>query len=54
MEGRDGNPLLLRRGPVGPDTYMPQETSTASMSPQSTGVKAFLLRMYADYGPDLT
>ena len=44
-EGRDGNPLSLRRGPVGPDTYTPQETSTASTSPQSTGALDDFSRM---------
>ncbi|KAI9462815.1 hypothetical protein BJY52DRAFT_1255293 [Lactarius psammicola] len=37
-EDRDGNPSSVRRGgPVGTDTYIPQETSTASTSPRSTG-----------------
>ncbi|KAH8992631.1 hypothetical protein EDB92DRAFT_535983 [Lactarius akahatsu] len=36
-EDRDGNPSSVRRGPVGTDTYAPQEASTASTSPRSTG-----------------
>ncbi|KAI0294850.1 hypothetical protein B0F90DRAFT_1754609 [Multifurca ochricompacta] len=37
MDDRDGNPSLVRRGHAGADTYPPQEISTASTSPQSTG-----------------
>ncbi|KAH9041546.1 hypothetical protein EDB83DRAFT_1629905 [Lactarius deliciosus] len=44
-EDRDGNPSSVRRGPVGTDTYAPQEASTASMSPRSTGALDDLSRM---------
>jgi hypothetical protein len=44
-EDRDGNASLVRRGLVGPDTYTPQETSTASTSPRSTGALDDFSRM---------
>ena len=44
-EDRDGNPSSVRRGPVGPDPYTPQEPSTASTSPRSTGALDDFSRM---------
>jgi len=44
-EDRDGNPSSVRRGPVGTDSYTPQEASTASMSPRSTGALDDFSRM---------
>jgi hypothetical protein len=41
----DGNLPPVRRGPAGADTYTPLETSTASMSPRSTGALDDLSRM---------
>ena len=40
-EDRAVNPSIVSRAPVGPDTYTPQETSTASTSPRSTGADDF-------------
>ena len=40
-EDRAVNPSIISRAPVGPDTYTPQETSTASTSPRSTGADDF-------------
>ena len=45
MDDSDINFLSARRGPVGTDTYIPQETSTASTSPRSTGAPDDLSRM---------
>ncbi|KAI0253359.1 hypothetical protein BJV78DRAFT_205453 [Lactifluus subvellereus] len=45
VDDRDGTLLLVRRGPAGADTYTPQETSTASTSPRSTGALDDLSRM---------
>jgi hypothetical protein len=45
MDNSDINFLSARRGSVGTDTYIPQETSTASTSPRSMGAPDDLSRM---------
>ena len=45
MDEGDINYLSARRVPVGTDTYIPQEASTASTSPRSTGAPDDLSRM---------
>ena len=45
MDDSDSNFLTARRGPVGADTYIPQETPTASTSPRPTGALDDLSRM---------
>jgi len=45
MDDNDSNFPATRRGPFGADTYTPQEPSTASTSPRSTGALDDLSRM---------